>query len=102
MDPPHLQAFCSLAVRYDCSRIHGAVGLPRDFLLWLNRAQAASARMPRVLRSFPRLAGQHAAYLVRQLQVIQAQLRTSPVMHGIIKDLKPEEMKAVAAFLQSK
>jgi cytochrome c553 len=51
---------------------------------------------------FPRLAGQHAAYLVRQLQVIQGQLRTSPVMHGIIKDLKPEEMKAVAAFLQSK
>jgi cytochrome c553 len=39
---------------------------------------------------------------VRQLQVIQGQLRTSPVMHGIIKELKPEEMKAVAAYLQSK
>ena len=51
---------------------------------------------------FPRLAGQHAAYLARQLQVIQTQLRASPIMHGIIKDLKPEEMKAVAAFLQSK
>jgi cytochrome c553 len=51
---------------------------------------------------FPRLAGQHAAYLMRQLQVIQGQLRASPVMHGIIKELKPEEMKAVAAFLQSK
>ncbi len=51
---------------------------------------------------FPRLAGQHAAYLARQLQAIQTQLRASPVMHGIIQDLKPEEMKAVAAFLQSK
>jgi len=50
---------------------------------------------------FPRLAGQHAAYLVRQLKVIQGNLRNSPVMHGIIKDLRPEEMKEVAAYLQS-
>ncbi len=51
---------------------------------------------------FPRLAGQHAEYILRQLTVIQSRLRESPVMHGIIKDLKPEEMTAVAAFLQSK
>lgn len=51
---------------------------------------------------FPRLAGQHAEYILRQLTVIQSRLRESPVMHGIIKDLKPEDMKAVAAFLQSK
>ena len=51
---------------------------------------------------FPRLAGQHAEYVLRQLTVIQSHLRESPVMHGIIKDLKPDEMKAVAAFVQSK
>jgi cytochrome c553 len=51
---------------------------------------------------FPRLAGQHAEYVLRQLNVIQTRLRQSPVMHGIIKDLKPDEMKAVAAFVQSK
>ncbi|MBL6751246.1 MAG: cytochrome c4 [Nevskia sp.] len=51
---------------------------------------------------FPRLAGQHAAYLVRQLDVIQQQLRTSTIMHGIVKDLKPDEMKAVATYLQSR
>ena len=50
---------------------------------------------------FPRLAGQHAEYVLRQLTVIQSRLRESPVMHGIIKDLKPDEMKAVAAFVQS-
>jgi len=50
---------------------------------------------------FPRLAGQHAEYVLRQLTVIQTRLRQSPVMHGIIKDLKPDEMKAVAAFVQS-
>ena len=51
---------------------------------------------------FPRLAGQHAPYLARQLIVIQKQLRTSPIMHGIIKDLTPDEIGAVAAYLQSK
>jgi cytochrome c553 len=51
---------------------------------------------------FPRLAGQHSTYIIRQLQVIQKQLRTSPIMHGIVKDLKPDEMKAVAEYLQSK
>lgn len=50
---------------------------------------------------FPRLAGQHAPYIVRQLKVIQGNLRNSPVMHGIIKDLTPQEMNEVAAYLQS-
>jgi cytochrome c553 len=51
---------------------------------------------------FPRLAGQHAAYLVRQLQVIQNNLRQAPVMHGIVTELKPDDIKALAEFLQSK
>jgi cytochrome c553 len=51
---------------------------------------------------FPRLAGQHAAYVVRQLQVIQNELRKSPVMHGLITELNLNDMKAVAEYLQSK
>ena len=51
---------------------------------------------------FPRLAGQHAEYVQRQLTLIQTRLRDAPVMHGIIKDMTPDEMKAVAAFVQSK
>ncbi|MHB8908405.1 MAG: c-type cytochrome [Syntrophales bacterium] len=51
---------------------------------------------------FPRLAGQHAAYIVRQLEVIQKNLRASPVMHGIITQLTPNQIKAIAAFLQSR
>lgn len=50
---------------------------------------------------FPRLAGQHAPYIARQLQVIQRNLRASPVMHGIITQLTPEEMNAVAEYVQS-
>jgi cytochrome c553 len=50
---------------------------------------------------FPRLAGQHAAYLLKQLLVIQSVLRTAPVMHGVIKDLSKDQMQAVVAYLES-
>ena len=50
---------------------------------------------------FPRLAGQHAPYLFKQLLVIQNVLRTAPVMHGVIKDLTKDQMQAVVAYLES-
>ena len=51
---------------------------------------------------FPRLAGQHAKYVVKQLTYIQSLVRAAPVMHGIVKDLSPAEIQAVAAYVQSK
>ncbi len=51
---------------------------------------------------FPRLAGQHAAYVVKQLNYIQSLVRAAPVMHGIVKDLTPAEIQAVAYYVQSK
>ncbi len=51
---------------------------------------------------FPRLAGQHAAYVTRQLEVIQHKFRDSPIMHGVIKDMDAGAMKAVAEYVQSK
>jgi cytochrome c553 len=51
---------------------------------------------------FPRLAGQHAKYVVKQLNYIQSLVRAAPVMHGIVKDLTPNEMQALAAYVQSK
>jgi cytochrome c553 len=54
------------------------------------------------MADFPRLAGQHAKYVVKQLNFIQSLVRSAPVMHGIVKDLTPDEIQAVAAFVQSK
>jgi cytochrome c553 len=51
---------------------------------------------------FPRLAGQHAKYVAKQLTYIQTLTRAAPVMHGIVKDLTPDEMQALAAYVQSK
>jgi cytochrome c553 len=53
------------------------------------------------MATFPRLAGQHAPYLYKQLLVIQSVLRTAPVMHGVVKNLSREQMEAVVAYLES-
>jgi hypothetical protein len=43
-----------------------------------------------------------AAYVVKQLNYIQSLVRAAPVMHGIVKDLTPAEIQAVAFYVQSK
>ena len=53
------------------------------------------------MADFPRLAGQHAKYVLRQLEYIQGLVRKAPVMHGIVKDLTPDEMQAIAVYVQS-
>ncbi len=51
---------------------------------------------------FPRLAGQHAGYLERQMKVFGTRLRPHGVlMKNEVADLKPADIKAVAAYLQS-
>jgi len=50
---------------------------------------------------FPRLAGQHADYLIKQALVIQRDLRAAPVMHEVIKDLSQDQMRAVATYVES-
>jgi cytochrome c553 len=52
--------------------------------------------------TFPRLAGQHADYLYRQLKTFGTRLRPHGVlMKNELAGLKPAQMKAVAAYLQS-
>ena len=54
------------------------------------------------MANFPRLAGQHAKYVSKQIIYIQSLVRAAPVMHGIVKDLTPAEIQALAAYVQSK
>jgi cytochrome c553 len=51
--------------------------------------------------AFPRLAGQHAPYLFKQMLVIQSVLRSAPVMHGVVKDLTREQMQQLSVYLES-
>lgn len=50
---------------------------------------------------FPRLAGQHAEYLIKQLYSFRNESRNVAIMHGVAKEMKLPEMQAVAAYLQS-
>lgn len=64
-------------------------------------AQAAMATRPPATGSSRGLAGQHATYVVHQLEAIQTQTRKAPVMFGIVHDLTPQEIRQVAAYVQS-
>ena len=52
---------------------------------------------------FPRLAGQHAEYIVKQLQEFRTKLRPHGVIMAerVVKNMTPDEMWAVAAYLQA-
>jgi cytochrome c553 len=52
---------------------------------------------------FPRLAGQHADYIVKQLKVFQEtdDRPDAVLMKGVSKGLTPENMKSVALYLQA-
>jgi cytochrome c553 len=53
---------------------------------------------------FPRLAGQHAEYLVKQLVLFKSSLReggNAPLMHAITTGMTLDQMEAVAAYLAS-
>jgi cytochrome c553 len=54
---------------------------------------------------YPRLAGQHAEYLVKQLVLFKSSLRAdtnAAIMHNISSAMSFEQMEAVAAYLASR
>ncbi len=53
------------------------------------------------LKDFPRLAGQHAQYILKQLASFQSNMRNVAIMHGVAQNLRLPEMDAVAAYLEA-
>jgi cytochrome c553 len=51
--------------------------------------------------NFPRLAGQHVQYLMKQLRSFQNNMRNVAVMHGVASGLQRADIEAVATYLQS-
>lgn len=75
-------------------------GLPDDGVPACMTCHGANAEGKEAV---PRLAGQHAAYLVKQLAYFKSLQRgNAPVMHAIGDKLSFEQMQAVAAFAASK
>jgi cytochrome c553 len=53
------------------------------------------------LQDFPRLAGQHAQYILKQLSSFQSNMRNVAIMHGVAQNLHLADMQAVAAYLEA-
>ena len=53
------------------------------------------------LQNFPRLAGQHGQYVLKQLASFQSNMRNVAIMHGVAQNLNLDDMDAVAAFLET-
>ncbi len=55
-----------------------------------------------VIATNPKLAGQHPAYLLKQLTNFKEGKRANAVMGGVVANLTPEEMKNLAAYFSAK
>jgi cytochrome c553 len=53
-------------------------------------------------KTYPKLAGQNEAYVVRQLELMKAQKRTNPVMMPFIGNLSDQDLHDLGAFYASK
>lgn len=51
---------------------------------------------------YPKLAGQHAAYIVQQLEMFKSGKRPNPIMVGFASMLNEQEMRDVGAYFASK
>jgi cytochrome c553 len=51
--------------------------------------------------TYPILAGQHAAYIQKQLKAFKAGTRKDPIMNGQAAPLSDQDIEDVAAFFQS-
>lgn len=54
-----------------------------------------------VVAQYPKLAGQSADYLVKQLQEFKSGSRANPIMAGMVAPLSPQDMEDLAAYFSS-
>lgn len=52
--------------------------------------------------SYPILAGQHAAYIQKQLRAFRAGTRKDPIMNSMASTLSDQDIDDIAVFFQSK
>jgi cytochrome c553 len=71
-------------------------GVPAENLVACSQCHGENAEGQDAI---PRLAGQHQRYLERQLAAFADTSRASEIMHENCKDLTPQQMSDVAAYL---
>ncbi|NOZ55082.1 MAG: cytochrome c [Gammaproteobacteria bacterium] len=51
--------------------------------------------------AYPKLAGQHAKYIIKQLKAFKSGTRKDPIMNGMASTLSEQDMKDIAAFFEN-
>lgn len=51
--------------------------------------------------TYPRLAGQHAKYIIKQLKAFKSGTRKDPIMNGMASTLSEQDMEDVAVFFEN-
>ncbi len=51
--------------------------------------------------TYPRLAGQHAKYIIKQLKAFKSGTRKDPIMNGMAATLSEQDMEDVAVFFEN-
>ena len=54
-----------------------------------------------MIPNYPKLAAQHAGYLLKQLQDFKAGIRKNPIMSAQVANLSPQDMEDLAAYFSS-
>lgn len=54
-----------------------------------------------LMPAYPKLAGQHASYIAKQLADFKASVRKDPTMNGMAAALSPEDMADIAAYFSA-
>ena len=51
--------------------------------------------------TYPRLAGQHAKYIIKQLKAFKSGTRKDPIMNGMASTLSEQDIEDVAVFFEN-
>ena len=93
-----LRSFVSIVVLAMALPVHAA----GDASAGRSKAQACAACHGvdgnASIPNYPKLAGQHANYLVKQLQAFKTNKRKDPIMAGQVANLNQQDMEDIAAY----
>ena len=88
---------CTLVVATGASAADVEKGKAKSAMCAACHGQNGKAMIP----NYPNLAGQNAAYVVKQLRAFKDGIRKDPIMSGMAAGLSDEDMENLAAYYAS-
>ena len=94
-------AFAALVMFGAVSTAHAAGNASAGQAKTVACAACHGATGSSVIPAYPKLAGQHASYIAKQLADFKSGARQDPIMAGMVAALSPEDMADIAAYFET-